>query len=315
MTVEEKTDCRWCRVGVPKLVAYSAKARWIVDQSKDRTVGTLVHCANCDLLYFSDLFSSSELHNMYSGYRGLAYFQRRNRFEPWYTQKLNDAIGHSSDVLDLRREHLGNLLQKLIRAGDVIAPIRVLDVGGDEGQFIPNLPSIKNRAVLEVSGVRPIAEVASISNWEEAAVFGPDLLMICHVLEHTDLAREMIEAASGLLKPGQLLYVEVPLDRPKKIGKLFRKKAYQTYTRWLAGHPVFFRAADLISLVSRRMLGQPIWGSIIKQNEHLNYFSRESLASVVSSLGFLEVEKSLYKPSSGVPILDVEAVGILFKRT
>ena len=286
----------------------------MVENPREKSVGRLVLCQNCDLLYFERGFSSSELTTMYAGYRGTEYFKRRNKFEPWYTKKVNDGIGHSSQVLQLRRDHLEKLMTKVIAAGLVEAPVRVLDVGGDEGQFIPELPSIEMRAVLEVSGVRPIADVASVNDWNQARVFRPDMLMMCHVLEHTDLASEMIEEASKLLTKGQLFYVEVPLDRPRKIGPVFRTSLYRSYTGWLAGHPLVFRIADLLSLVSRRVIGRPLIGSVIKQNEHLNFFNIESITKVLNAYGFFEVEKSIYKPSSGVPILDVAAIGVLFQR-
>jgi hypothetical protein len=265
-------------------------------------------------MYFAETFSDDELQNMYAGYRSEEYFLKRNKFEPWYTQKINTAIGHSSVVLQLRRDHLGNLLQRMINEGQITSPERVLDVGGDEGQFIPNIPSIRERGVLEVSGVSPVEDVLAISTWEQAKSFQPDMLMMCHVLEHTDSAREMIEEAMKLLVSGHLLYLEVPLDRPRKIGRIFGSDSYRRYTRWLAGHPLFFRGADILSLVSRRFLGQPLVGSVIKQNEHINYFTPETLISVVSSCGFEEICCSQYKPSSGVPILDVVAVGVLFRR-
>lgn len=314
MNNSEEELCRWCQLSQVKRVAYCAKARWVINDPKDRSVGQLVKCPNCDLLYFEQSFSIDELQNMYSGYRGDDYFRRRNRYEPWYTKRVNDAIGHSAVVLQLRRQHLENLLLKLIRDERISTPERVLDVGGDEGQFIPDIPSIEERGVLEVSGVRPVEDVASFTSWEEAAIFRPDMLMMCHVLEHTDSAREMIAEAGRLLGPGNLLYLEVPLDRPRKISRVFGVDVYRIYTKWIAGHPLLFRVADLLSLISRRILGQPLIGSIIKQNEHINYFTPDSLVSVVKSFGFEEVCSSQYKPSSGVPIMDVDAVGVLFTR-
>lgn len=297
------------------VVAHSAKARWLLEDPSNKETGHLVQCPQCDLLYFDQVFTTSQLDSMYSGYRGPVYFQRRNKFEPWYTQKLNDAIGHSNVVLDLRQEHLRNFLQEEIKFGSIASPSRVLDVGGDEGQFIPNLESISDRAVLEVSGVKPVENVSTISTWEEAAEFRPDMVMMCHVLEHTDEARKMCSDASRLLSTGGLLYVEIPLDRPKKIGSVFSKNFYGAYTKFLAGHPVAFRVADLLSLVSRRLFGQPIIGSVMKQNEHINYFNRSSLNKVICSMGYEEVRSSVYKPSSGVPILDVEALGVLYKKS
>jgi hypothetical protein len=176
------------------------------------------------------------------------------------------------------------------------------------------LASITSRAVLEVSGAQPVAGVDSVQSWKEVRQFRPDLIMMCHVLEHTSSARKMITEAAESLSTDGLLYLEVPLDRPVRIPRLMAQRWYGSYTRWLSRHPVVFRLADLLSLVSRRILGIPIIGSVIKQNEHINFFDETSLSEVVEDFGFKRIASSVYKPSSGVPVLDVSALGLLFKR-
>jgi hypothetical protein len=98
----------------------------------------LVSCSSCDIKYFTAPFSSEEFERMYNSYRGTEYQQRRHRYEPWYSKKINDAIGHSTEVLEVRRLHLEDLLLSAINPDGSKATLkRVLDVGGDEGQFIP----------------------------------------------------------------------------------------------------------------------------------------------------------------------------------
>ena len=140
------------------------------------------------------------------------------------------------------------------------------------------------------------------------------MIMMCHVLEHIENARENIENAARALKPGGLLYVEIPLDRPVKIGRSFSTPTYRKYTQLLCKVPRLFVVADLVSLVSRKLLGRPILGSVIKQNEHINFFDGKTVASVVQTLGFELIHESVYKPTSGVPILDMTASGSLFVR-
>ena len=253
---------------------------------------------------------------MYSGYRNFEYQQRRAKYEPWYTKKINDAIGHSEDVLNLRREHLEKALSEAFsnHSEKFSFPTRVLDVGGDEGQFIPKIKSITEKAVLEVSGVRPVDDAQMLSNWTEVEDFSPDMIMMCHVLEHIENARENVENASRVLKAGGLLYLEIPLDRPVKIGKIFSTPIYRKYTQLLCKIPFLFVVADVINLVSRKMLGHPIPGAVIKQNEHINFFDAATICAVVQTLGFELIHESTYKPTSGVPVLDMNASGTLFVR-
>ena len=315
-TVETNSECRWCESLRIHKVAVGAKARWIVESPSTTEISTLLRCEECGLVYFSASFSDEELTRMYSGYRNSEYQRRRAKYEPWYTKKINAAIGHSEDVLILRRKHLEKVLLNASsnHLGKFSSPTRVLDVGGDEGQFIPLIESITEKAVLEVSGVRPVDDARVLTNWNEVDDFSPDMIMMCHVLEHIENARENIENASRALKPGGLLYLEIPLDRPAKISRVFSTSAYRKYTQLLCKAPPLFVVADLFSLVSRKITGRPIPGAVIKQNEHINFFDGNTIISVVETMGFELLHESTYKPTSGVPVLDMKASGTLFVR-
>lgn len=315
-SAENSVKCRWCTSKNVRTVAFGAKARWIVESSFTDEVSRLLKCDDCGLVYFLAPFSDTELTRMYSGYRSFEYQKKRARFEPWYTKKINDAIGHSADVLTLRLQHLENLLSNALGKNlhEISSPTRVLDVGGDEGQFIPRIDSIVEKAVLEVSGVRPVEGAQVFSSWEEVDNYSPDMIMMCHILEHVATARENVENAARVLQPGGLLYIEIPLDRPNKIGGLFSTRMYMRYTKLLCRIPTLFVLADLLSLVSRRFIGKPIPGAVIKQNEHINFFDGFTITKVVESIGFELIQESIYKPSSGVPVLDVRASGTLFVR-
>ena len=297
-------------------MAFGAKARWIVESPSSNEISQLMSCNDCGLVYFSASFSDVELTRMYSGYRSSEYQKMRARFEPWYSKKINDAIGHSADVLTLRLQHLENLLSDALdkNSHKISSPTRVLDVGGDEGQFIPRIDSIVEKAVLEVSGVRPVENAQVLETWDGAIGFKPDMIMMCHVLEHIENARENVENAARALRQGGLLYIEIPLDRPVKIAQVFSTRAYARYTKLLCRIPLLFVLADLLSLVSRRFFGKPFPGAVIKQNEHINFFDGLTVTRVVESMGFELIQESIYKPSSGVPVLDVRASGTLFVR-
>ena len=310
------SNCRWCTSSRIRRIANGAKARWIVEEPSSSETSYLLKCEDCNLVYFSASFSEGELSRMYSGYRSVEYQRIRSKYEPWYTQKINDAIGHSADVLNVRRQHLESLLCDALtkQSGSISSPTRVLDVGGDEGQFIPSLDSIVAKAVLEVSGVQPVNGAEVFSDWIEVDNFLPDMIMMCHVLEHIEHARENIVNAAKSLSSGGLLYIEIPLDRPVNIGRIFSTRFYLKYTQLLCKAPYLFVLADFVSLVSRRFLKRPIPGAVIKQNEHINFFDGKTIAAVVETLGFELIHESEYKPSSGVPVLDVSASGTLFVR-
>ena len=129
-TDEIHQDCRWCKSSNIRKVAVGAKARWIVEVPSSNEISHLLKCDDCGLVFFSASFSDAELNRMYSGYRSSEYQRRRRKYEPWYTRKINNAIGHSEDVLALRRQHLELTLSAALRKHEeIISPTRILDVG------------------------------------------------------------------------------------------------------------------------------------------------------------------------------------------
>lgn len=95
---------------------------------------------------------------------------------------------------------------------------------------------------------------------------------------------------------------------------MFSKPIYTKYTKFLCKAPHLFLLADLLSLVSRKLFGRPVLGAVIKQNEHINFFNGATISAVVQTLGFELIHESIYKPTSGVPVLDMSASGTLFIR-
>lgn len=251
---------------------------------------------------------------MYRNYRNDEYLNRRRKFEPWYTKRINDSIGHSEVTLEHRRTHLMGLLTEAIESGQAESPSRVLDVGGDEGQFIPELGTIEKKAVLEVSDVSRMSDVDQIQDWEEAQRFRPDLIMMCHVLEHTDGARDLVDSAAKCLSRSGLLYVEIPLDAPDRLPRFLKSSVNRSYTSFLARHPLFFTVADLWGLVTRRLIGTVLPGAVVKQSEHINFFDYRSVSTVLENAGLEILSSSIYEPTQGVPLLNMRALGVLSRK-
>lgn len=304
--------CRWCLGCDVTVRAHGIVAPWIIGKKAD--VGSLTElreCGSCGLLFFSRPFDAGELATMYSGYRGEEYFRARHRWEPWYSAKLNHAIGHDSQTVVNRRAHLENFLTGYVAETGAGLPTKIVDFGGDEGQFMPDLETIRDRRVFEVSDTKPVEGVEQISDWDEVAAFRPDLVMMCHVLEHTEDARHLVEQAFNALESGGILYVEIPLDRPPRPQSTLSRKAYRRYTTWLATARWRWIPVDFLSLLSRRYLGRTMPGMVVKQSEHIQFFDRTALDLVLAAVGFETVRFSEYEASSNIPRLQMKALGVL----
>jgi SAM-dependent methyltransferase len=214
-------------------------------------------------------------------------------------------------VIELRRRHLEELIHGYTKRFQVALPSRALDFGGDEGQFIPSLPSIQDKRVFEISGNSTVAGVQRIQSWDEVHSFVPDLVMMCHVLEHARDARDLLEKARACLKNGGILYLEVPLDRMPSPSRVLSKEGYARYVKWVSKSRRRWISCDFLSLVSRRYLKRCIPGSVVKQSEHIQFFNETSLTRVLIDLNFTNLAFSTYSPSTGIPRLKTTALGVL----
>jgi hypothetical protein len=264
----------------------------------------LVGCAACGIQFFSRRYSASELQFLYTDYRGERYLERRKRWEPWYSSKRNYSIGHDEGIQKIRTEAISSFVSRFLRE---VPGLRIVDYGGDEGQFIPLLPHIEFAGVFDVSG-RPVRNgITTLHSLEQVRKASPNLLMLCHVLEHLTNPRDEFESFLELLSSNGFVYLEVPLDNHS-----VRSATPRRLMRFIRTSRVTFIVADSISQVARFKFG---WNSrfrLIKQSEHLQFFSLSSIEKVAPSLDVRILGSFTYTPhhSIGTP----ETLGVLLQK-
>jgi hypothetical protein len=215
---------------------------------------------------------------LYSGYRGEHYFQVRRRFEPWFTRgalTFWDPSKNPTAVAE-RRNYMSETLS--IFGVELNMKSAALDFGGDLGQFFPD--GITGKKYLfdpSVSGVPgEVTRVKSLTSLNSSL----GLVMNCHTLEHLPILHDQTHSMAQLLTQNGYLYIEVPLDR-FKTSTLHKTSLYKLYIHLLLKIIPLFILVDFFSGLYRLLFGRiPFWG-IVKQSEHLNYFSKESLLRLV----------------------------------
>jgi Methyltransferase domain len=241
---------------------------------------TLCRCDRCDLVYFSHRFDDDTLAAMYSDYRNERYLSIRRRWEPWYSREVNSSMEPGSEAVAERIGFVTNIVGAYVQ----IDTLRnIVDYGGDEGQFFP-MGYSGPKYVIDVSGKRLVAGVQAASSLDELPD-RPHLVTAAHLLEHlVDPAALVKEVRAAVAEDG-LLYAEVPLDRPKvrqwHAGapyRLFLDRVSATRGSWIA--------ADFIAGVARNFGRTVPRLGIIKQSEHINYFSTQSLQALLAAGGF-----------------------------
>lgn len=167
----------------------------------------LIECQDCLFRYYELRPSEEEIAKFYSGYRGEEYQKQREKFEDGYTQEANYNIGHSAENLKNRKLNLTQILESNIDCSKIKT---VLDYGGDQGQFIPEILKNADKYVYDVSGIETIEGVKFIGDENELKNYDWDFIMCCHLLEHVSYPMEILNKILSILKPGGYLYIELP---------------------------------------------------------------------------------------------------------
>ena len=255
---------------------------------------TYRRCVTCDLCFFTRRYSGEELAGLYGDYRSTTYVRVRRRWEPWYRDAVNDAYAGDTPEVAERRHFLESVLAEAV--GDRRFAL-ALDYGGDEGQFFPAAAS-GERLVLDASerALRPgVERVAQLGGLPAP----PDLVVAAHVLEHLSDPLAALQDLRRAVADGGILYAEVPLDR-FATAPAHASSAYAGYLRHLVGLRPAFVAADLATGIARQHRHRVPLAGIVKQSEHLTYFSPRSLRTLVEAAGFAVVgERSDPRASVG----------------
>lgn len=183
---------------------------------------TLCHCKHCDFYFSLQRFNDNEMQNLYQGYRNETYNQMRKQCEPAYKEDL-----YSQDYINRRKAFINALVYK-----HVSHLHSVLDYGGDDGTYLPDVPV---KFVYDVSGVEPVLGVHKYSLDRQERF---DLVMNCQVLEHVSDINELINTLKERTK--KYLYIEVPAYRDPPAANMV-----------IGEHINFFREQSLHALLNK----------------------------------------------------------------
>jgi hypothetical protein len=263
-------------------------------------------CSSCESGFFDYRYSAAEMEGIYSDYRGARYLRARQEWEPSYTRSLNDSLGSSNEVLHLRHQFVLSALPENRRR----AIQRVIDVGGDRGQFIP--PDFPERFVLDVSGKELVEGVQRISSLVEAGQVAPNLVMACGVLEHVPQPIELMKDLRNIATNERhaLIYIEVPGGVPTRRSFWSQQTATALGSVASRLRPLW---AMLDSMSARQNLPRSISSNFMpmRQSEHINFFSRLGLENLTTSVGM----RVLLLDEIAVPSMLLDSGRVQFSST
>jgi hypothetical protein len=198
---------------------------------------------------------------IYKNYRGERYVSIRNNWEPWYDSDYNSNHENKAWV-SMRHESLKTFINKFD-----VNPHTVVDIGGDRGQYIPNLGQTVS-VLIDTSNKEPIEGV--IRKFSLTEVYKPDLLILSHVLEHV---ANPIATLEELFLYSNLIYIEVPYGVPV-ISKKRRSNFRFLIKLCSTINPIFWRK------FSEPATGRKSGNRILVQSEHINFFNEKSMITI-----------------------------------
>ena len=237
-----------------------------------RTIGRTVHpskikravqfrtymqaCTLCHAITPCHEYSWDDLIGIYRDYRSETYNRDRISVEPSYSRLAKKVGGHPLEIKN-RNAAVERFLGK---NASCFAGGAMIDYGGSDGRFIPPFAysQFENIYIYDMSLVPLHAtvdarKVKKIANPQYEAY---SFLTCMHVLEHVGHPRQLVTEMARLLMPGGLMYIEVPHELTQSAREDF------------AG----------------RIIDPPI-----TIYEHLNFFDRTSIRTLVGSIAGLEL--------------------------
>lgn len=223
-------------------------------------------CQNCLLGYFTYRYNDEEMSRIYREYRGPEYVRIRNKWEPWYSISYNNAHDEAKWT-DTRVAEINKFLGLNLK----LKPNLVVDIGGDRGQYIPDLGQ-EVSYVIEASEKDLIKGVVRLNSLDE--VKNPNLIIYSHVLEHVN---NPIGEISTFLQKANSVYVEVPFGVPsitpnrKSIIKFLKKLIHSfRVNRWI--------------LDTKPKSGRANIDGVLIQSEHINFFTEDAFSRIAARL-------------------------------
>lgn len=266
-----------------RIIAHGAIAPWIVELANTVDIFTTLRlCNNCGLRYFTYRYNEKEANGLYENYRMSKYIQARKKWEPWYGQNENDIYNPAFTLENIKKRKSTFERELRLSKMNLATNSNVLDYGGDLGQFFPE----------KFTGAKYLYDLSEIGSQKEDTLIRInsvelirdkiDLAMLCGVLEHVTDIEVIIREVQSTLRGEGYVYIEVPLDG-FEVSKFHATAMYKMYLSILRKYKYLFIGIDLYTGLYRNFFKRvPMFG-IVKQSEHINYFSAKSLAFALSS--------------------------------
>lgn len=257
----------------------------------------LLHCTRCSFAFYDYRFSPEEENKLYAMYRSDAYQKQREKYECWYTAKVNNALNNDEKCLKEQQR----VIEKVLRDNGYDSFDNALDYGGNEGATYIDKWGIKNKYLFDISGCEVLPNITKVDKIDDLYDLHLDFVMSNMTFEHLTCVTEVIDHFTKIGDSNTVFYVEVPSEFPFSVNKFSIKNNIgllfnPNYNKWK-----LFR----YYLKQRK---EPFF----TMKEHINFYTPNSLKTLIENYGFTTIDiQENYEMSA---LGRSKVLSILFKR-
>ena len=240
---------------------------WIRDLGIRVLISKYYSCDNCNSGQFSKRYNNEEMKSIYGHYRGSEYLKTRKKWEPWYSTNYN--ANHDSEIWIEGRK---SALVEFLKSCGLNHFHTIIDIGGDRGQYIPNIATKK--IVLDISDKETLPGVLRIEEFNKLPQ--SELIIYAHVLEHV---ADPFDEIKKLFSKGKYVYVEVPFGIP--IINEFRKNRFRFVFHLISSVNRILWSRSTSPATGRAVSAK----KMLTQSEHLTFFTEKSMQVLADRIG------------------------------
>lgn len=232
----------------------------------------LCFCEACTFAFYDYRISDAESALLYRDYRGESYQKTRQKYECWYTPKVNRAL--NEDLNGLREQK--TVIAEILHANTDREIRTALDYGGNEGRtFFPALGT-EQKFVFDISKVKTLDGITGISDYDALKQHTFDFIMCNHLFEHLADPQDVLRRIRAAGDKNTLFYIEVPSENPfTRVNKFSVLHNLRMMTDPLFNPVLLVRAY----LHKRRQPFMPM-------HEHINFYTPKSMCRMLKRNGF-----------------------------
>lgn len=244
------------------------------EEKRENIKTKLCFCRECTFAFYDYRFSPREEALLYRNYRDEEYQKTREKYECWYTKKVNQAI------------NTGNIKQQQYLIRKVLAENKfsvfqwALDYGGNQGATFYHELGTQSQYVFDISGVQPLPGIKSIQSFDELLQHHYDFIMCNMVFEHLTDPYEVMRKLYMLGDDDTVYYIEVPSENPFINGNKFSILKNLSL--------LLDRNYSWIRLL--RYYLQQKHQAFMPMKEHINFFTPRSIRTMAEKGGFSVID-------------------------